>query len=90
MEQFVQKVNAVLEDAFPEVEVMLAVRKGLRKVGGLLIWTGFAGKSQLERQAEVWEVLRTALSSDEQLNLGTILTVSPQEVAAMEDVAVAA
>lgn len=90
MEQFVQKVIAVFESAFPGVEVMLAAKKGVSKVGGLLIWNGFAGKPQLERQSEVWEVLRATLSSDEQLKLGTILTVSPQEVAAMEDVAVAA
>ena len=90
MEQFIKKVNAVLEETFPGIEVALVAKKGIVRIGGFVIWSGFAGKPHLERQAQLWGALRASLSQDEELKLGTILTLTPQEVAAMDEIAVAA
>ncbi len=89
MEEIVEKVNAALEAAFPGIEVALVAKKSVTRIGGFVIWSGFSGVSQLERQSRLWKVLKAKLSQDEELKLGTILTITPQEVAAMDEVAVA-
>ncbi|MGI4789759.1 MAG: hypothetical protein ACRYFS_13025 [Janthinobacterium lividum] len=90
MEQLVKKVNTLLEASFPGIEVAIAVKRGIKRATGFVIWSGFAGKPHLERQSQLWKVLKANLSHDEELKLGTILTITPQEVAAMDEVAVAA
>jgi len=90
MEEIVKKVNAVFERAFPGIEVALVTKKGVARIGGFVIWSGFSGVSQLERQSHLWKVLKANLSQDEELKIGTILTITPQEVVAMDEVAVAA
>ena len=90
MEKLVQKVNAILEASFPGIEVAIVVKRGIKRVTGFVIWSGFTGQPQLERQSQLWKVLKANLSREEELTLGTILTVTPQEVAAMKEVAVAA
>jgi stress-induced morphogen len=49
------------------------------KVGGFLIWPGFEGYDQVERQRTVWEILRERLSPDEQRRVTAILTITPLE-----------
>jgi len=90
MGQTTQKVNAILEEQFPGIQVAIATRKGVRRATGFVVWSGFAGKSQIDRQRLLWNTLEAHLTRDEQLNLGTILTMTPQEVAAMDEVLAAA
>ena len=87
MERLVLKVTTLPEATFPDMAVTLAVKKAAGRIGGLVIWSGFIGKSQLDRQALIWNVLRGGLSADEQLQIGTILTVSTAEMAANEELA---
>jgi len=47
-----------------------------------LIWSGFEGREQIERQHEVWKVLRTQLEQVDQLKVAAILTLTPEEMAA--------
>jgi len=54
-----------------------------RKVGGFLIWDGFSGLEQIERQNRLWGVLRERLSRDDQLRITAILTATPAEWDAM-------
>lgn len=89
MEKLVQKVNTILEASFPGIEIAVVVKRGIKRITGFVIWSGFSGQPQLERQHQLWKVLKANLSQEEELTLGTILTVTPQEVAAMEEHAVA-
>ena len=90
MEQTIQKVNAILEEQFPGIMVVIATRKGIARATGFVIWSGFAGKAQIDRQTLLWNVINAHLARNEQLSLGTILTMTPEEVAAMDEVMAAA
>ena len=90
MGELIKKIDAILAQNFQGIDVALVTKKGVSRVGGFVIWSGFAGLPQLERQSQLWKVLKANLSREEELKLGTILTVTPQEVAAMNEVAVAA
>lgn len=86
----IQKVNAILAEQFPGMEVAIGTRKGVKRATGFIIWSGFAGKSQIDRQTLLWNTIEARLTRDEHLSLGTILTMTPQEVAAMDEVVAAA
>lgn len=90
MEETIEAVRKVLSVSFPNSVSDLEETVPGRKVGGSLITEEFLGMEQIERQRLLWRVLRERLSAQDQLRLGTIITLTPQEVAAMEDVAVAA
>lgn len=90
MEQLIKKIDAILAQNFPGIDVALVTKRGVPRIGGFVIWAGFTGQPQLERQSLIWKVLKASLNQDEELKIGTILTVTPQEVAAMKEVAVAA
>ena len=84
MEQFIQRIAQVLQQQFPGGEVDLE-RRGSDRVSGFLIWSGFEGREQIERQHEVWKVLRTQLELVDQLKVAAILTLTPEEMAAARE-----
>jgi acid stress-induced BolA-like protein IbaG/YrbA len=71
----------LLNQHFPDATFEFE-KAGTRRVGGLLIWQGFSGWQQIERQRQVWQVLRANLPADEQLQVASILTLTPDEMAA--------
>jgi stress-induced morphogen len=81
MESFIQKLTQLLQQKFPGSELELETATAHR-VGGLLTWDGFTGKSQIDRQREVWRVLRTELTPDEQLQVAAMLTLTREEMSA--------
>jgi hypothetical protein len=54
-----------------------------RRMGGVLVWDGFADLAPMDRQERLWGVLRTSLSPDELRQLSLILTVTEDELAAI-------
>ena len=50
------------------------------KVGGHLLSSSFDGKSQLDRQNELWTGLRQNLDPPELARIVAILTVTPEEI----------
>lgn len=79
MEEQLKEVLRAL--GFEEAEVQLE-RAGGGKVGGVLVSRKFAGKSQEERQNELWAGLRAKLSPDELVQIVAIMTMTPEEIAA--------
>jgi hypothetical protein len=73
------KIQALLTQNFPNARLMLDESKPLNKVSGMLIWGGFDGMEQIDRQSKLWRVLRSNLSPDEQLKITAILTMTPAE-----------
>ena len=80
-----ERVREVLARRFPGAEFDLELSVPSRKVGGFVIWPGFEGKEQIDRQQLVWQAIRGDLSRDDQLQITAILTVTPNEMAIMKE-----
>lgn len=81
METFLQTIADLLHNHFPGSEVEME-RIGDERFSGFLIWDGFAGREQIERQRAVWAMLRQSLSTEEQRKVAAILTLTPEEMTA--------
>jgi hypothetical protein len=80
MGNFIQKLKALLQSKFPKCRLELEeVRKD--RVGGFLIWSGFAKMEQIERQRKLSSILKKNLSPQEQSQISAILTMTPEEMA---------
>jgi len=80
-----QKLKRALENSFPKAELRLSPTKSAERVWGFLIWNGFTGKEQMDRQDRVWKVLDKALTKDEQAKLSVILTATPNEMKILKE-----
>ena len=79
MEEHLKEVLRAL--GFHEAEVQIE-QAGGGKVGGVLVSRRFAGKSQEERQNELWTGLRARLPPEELGQIVAIMTMTPEEIAA--------
>jgi hypothetical protein len=79
MEDLINRLRALLEAEFPNAVVELEQASPAEKVGGFLIWRGFEGMEQIERQQRLSDVIRSNLSRDDQIRITAILTVTPDE-----------
>ena len=79
MEELMNRLRNLLEAEFPEAKVELEQASPAEKVGGFLIWSGFDGMEQIERQQRLADVIRSKLSRDDQIRITAILTVTPDE-----------
>lgn len=84
MEPFVQNLTSLLGQKFPGAKVELEEASGTR-FGGFLIWDGFEGKEQIDRQTQVWDILRHELAREEQRRISALFTITPDEAAAMQE-----
>ena len=55
------------------------------RLGGVVAWSGFRGKGQIDRQRLLWDALRQELDDDELLQIGLILTVTPEQLEALNE-----
>ena len=55
------------------------------KLGGFLVWEGFAGRGHQERQKLLWDCLRAALSVEDQMHISAIFTVTEAELSSMRE-----
>jgi acid stress-induced BolA-like protein IbaG/YrbA len=86
MAEIVERIRVAIEKGLPGaiIDDMAEVRAGGR-VGGAVIWSEFRGIEQIERQEKLWAVLGEALSREEQLQISLIITLTPDELAAIQD-----
>jgi hypothetical protein len=54
-----------------------------RRMGGVVVWDGFAALAPMDRQDELWRTLRARLSPHELRQLSLILTVTEDELVAI-------
>jgi acid stress-induced BolA-like protein IbaG/YrbA len=87
--ELIDHITAVLDGAFPKSLVEIEETVPGLKVGGHVVWDGFDGVEQIERQRRLWNTLRAELNADEFVHVGVILTLAPIEVAAWTDAAAA-
>lgn len=76
-----QKVRDVLENAFPGINVETEILPGGR-ISGFVVWAGFIGMDQVDRQTKVRDALRLGLGEEAQ-EVGVLLTYTPDEMDAM-------
>ena len=77
-----QKLTAVLSKNFPDASIKVEQAGSNKKLGGMVVWNGFDGIDQVDRQRELWSVLKKTLSPEEQLKISAILTMAPVETLA--------
>ena len=87
MEHLARTLTDVVRGAFPGAEFRVDPYPGFGKLHGSIVWEGFGGLSQLDRQHQVWDVLRPALTDEQRFATGFLLTVTPAEINAMQEVA---
>ena len=85
MEQAVEQVDALLRRKFPNATTELELSPGSSKVTGLLIWDGFEGEEQMDRQDRVWKVIQAHLTPKQRQHVSAIFTVTPTELAVMRE-----
>jgi hypothetical protein len=79
VDEFIDRLVRLLTLHFPGSIPELNQLCPLQRVGGFLIWPGFDGIDQLDRQRQVGAVIRSSLAPQEQLMVSTILTLTPEE-----------
>jgi hypothetical protein len=84
MDDLSERLTDQLQQSFPSAEISFDPVYA-PKLGGLLVWQGFDNLEQLARQHHLWSVLRAHLSPDEQLRITAILTMTPAEMAIMNE-----
>ncbi len=83
MEKLINRLRRIMRLRFPGCTPELEHARPLRKVGGFLIWRGFQGVEQIDRQRRLAQALGEELTDDERARVTTILAVTPDEVAVM-------
>ena len=73
------KVESTVAQSFDNAQTELEEIQELGKLSGHVLWSGFAGMPDKERQRVLWKKLRESLSPPELLSLSLILTFTPQE-----------
>lgn len=76
-----QQVRQILEKAFPGIQVDVDSGPSGR-VNGHVIWDGFTGHDNVERQQMIRAALNTGLGA-EVTQVGILLTYTPVELQAM-------
>jgi acid stress-induced BolA-like protein IbaG/YrbA len=79
-----QHLAIFLQQNFPGCDPQLERGAPGERIGGYLIWEGFDGMEQIDRQSKLREVLRQ-LPRDQQLQVTVILTVTPAEWTVMSE-----
>ena len=87
MDHLEQAIEQALAAGLPGVEVRFDPYPGFGKLHAAIIWDGFQSKLQMERQREVWDILRPILTDEQRFATGFLLTVTPAEINAMQEVA---
>ncbi len=91
MEELVETVRGLLNANFPgNNDVELEETIPGQKIGGSFVSPHFIHMEQTDRQKAVRDMLRNNLSLANFLSVGLILTLTPQEIASMQETMTAA
>ncbi len=71
-------VKHTLEQQLQGAHVEIDSLPGAQKVSGFLVWDGFQGMEQIDRQRHVRRILHRALGTNVQ-RVSTLLTYTPNE-----------
>lgn len=77
------KLESALATHFAGADIRLTGFTRGKRIGGTLIWDGFVGVQQIDRQVDLRRIVDDALPREEQLQVSFILTVTPEEFASI-------
>ncbi len=80
-----QAINNALTNALSNAEIRFDPYPGFGKLHPVVIWEGFQDKPFLERQHNIWDILRSALTEEQRFATGFLLLVTPAEINAMQE-----
>lgn len=80
-----EKLKSALASEFRGAKVQLGQQYSGKGLGGTLVWEGFEGKPQIDRQVELRRAIDKALGPGEQVQVSFILTVTPEEMASIAE-----
>ena len=84
MEQLTQRVKQALEQRFVGANAEgVTWEPSTERIGGLLLWEGFAGLEHRERQKRVWNFLRQDFDA-EAAHVSLIFAYTPHEYEVMQ------
>lgn len=84
METAMKKLEKALVTHFKGADVQLR-RTRDHRVRGSLLWPGFEGMPQIDRQVELRRVIDDALPESQRQQLSMILTLTPDEAASIAE-----
>lgn len=87
MDDLEQTISGALAAALSGVQVHFDPYPGFGKLHPTVIWNGFQGRLQMERQRQIWDILRPILTEEQRFATGFILMVTSAEINAMQEVA---
>ena len=73
-----KKLKTLIKDKF-SAHFYLDKKTESKKITGTLVWEGFVGRDQIERQSILKEFIIENFSEKDQLKIGVILTFTPLE-----------
>jgi hypothetical protein len=74
-----KKLTQALAQRFTGADIKLRQSRPGRRVGGTLVWDGFEGEPQIDRQTQLRRAIDAALPAEEQVQVSFILTLTPDE-----------
>lgn len=78
---FRTKLKEALNKAFSGAKIVLdPASPGSKRTVGQVVWKGFSGVDQIDRQEKLWKALKTQLTNEERAKVTVILTLAPEEV----------
>jgi hypothetical protein len=80
--EIIERVESVLRDAFPDMEMDIYFLPEDGRVHGSVFWNGFAGLDHIDRQHELRRPLKEKLG-DEYKRVGVLLAYTPEELESM-------
>ncbi len=79
-----QQIKEILERELPGSQVDVERDPDSEKIGGRIIWEGFAGRNSLRRQREIFRALRRQLCRSDEQEISFIFTSTPNEYESLE------
>lgn len=73
-----EEVKSIVKQNFEGSQLFPEVDSTSHRLSGFLIWEGFAGLSQTDRQKKLWSVLRQRLGTHA-AQVSTVFTYTPSE-----------
>jgi len=85
MAGLINKLRKTLSERFRGAEVEIDSYPEADRVGATVVWKGFVGKDQIDRQRLVRKAVEKAFSDAQMRKVGLIITFTPDEMAAIRE-----
>lgn len=90
MEEVEEAIKSAIAAELPGAEIHFDPYPGYGKLHASIVWDKFEDKPIIDRQRRVWDILRSSLTEEQRYKTGFLLTVTPVEIKAMREQALAA